>query len=456
MFGNSLNTRLLIFVSLVLALFFTVTIIVLDVMFRDLSERAIRDRLDIQVLALIAVSDERSGGLAPAVTSLDSRYLGPNSGLYGEIAGADGAAFWLSPSLLGTSVRFPSGLRPGSSRFNSLVLGNGTRVLALSQAYRWEFDNGHVEDVVFSVAESMEPFYAQLANFRRQMFSWFGALSLALIGAMAVLFRRVLKPLRMIEREIEDIEAGRALDLAGHYPRELMGAAENMNALLRRERERMVRYRNTLGNLAHSLKTPLAVMRNVVASQSLQDSPAGRDLNEQVRRMDDIVRYQLKRAAASAGTSMGAVPVPLIDVIGPLDDTLHKVYFERRVHSVIDVPAHCSFLGDRNDLMEIIGNLLDNAFKYCRQEVRLTATPLAVPDSRHDGVLLIVEDDGPGIAPDKRQHVLKRGARLDERQDGQGIGLSVVNELAELYQGDVHIDEAPLGGARITVRLIGA
>jgi two-component system sensor histidine kinase PhoQ len=120
------------------------------------------------------------------------------------------------------------------------------------------------------------------------------------------------------------------------------------------------------------------------------------------------------------------------------------------------VAANCSFLGDRNDVMEIIGNLLDNAFKYCRERVRITAMPIVVPDSRHAGVMVVVEDDGVGIAPDKRHHVLVRGARLDERQDGQGIGLSVVNELAELYRGGVEIDDSTLGGARITVRLLGA
>jgi len=456
-FNNSLSTRLLATVSLLLVLFFGITMVVLDTVFRDSSEQAIRERLEIQALALLAAVDEQSGNrLIPARQLLDARYLAPNSGLYGLIATSNNRVFWTSPSLLGAGLPFITGVKPGVRTFDKRVMLNGTRVLTLSVGLSWEFTNGHSQNIVYSVAESMEQYYARLQRFRVRLFGGFAAMSLLLVVSLAILFRNVLKPLRRIEHEIEEIEAGRLAELSTGYPRELTGVTENMNTLLRSERERMGRYRNTLGNLAHSLKTPLAVMRNLLSSAELRDVPAARQLDEQVGRMDDIVRYQLKRAAASAGMALGTAPVLLREVVEPLVGTLQKVYFERRIACAVELSPDCAFLGDKGDLMELIGNLLDNAFKYCHEQVKISVASLSVPGSRRDGVLITVEDDGPGIAPEQRQYVLERGTRLDERAIGQGIGLSVVRELAELYRGSVAIDTSALGGARISVRLLGA
>jgi two-component system sensor histidine kinase PhoQ len=456
MFGHSLSNRLLIAVSVLLVLFFGITIVVLDSVFRDSSEQAIRERLDIQVLALMAASDEESGNkLIPDRQQLDSRYLSPNSGLYGQITGSNGLASWRSPSLLGVTLAFPTNIKPGARRFGLLTMSNGTRVLTLSVGLAWEFSNGRSQSLSFSVAESLEQYYARLQRFRVRLFGGFAIMSLLLLVSLAVLLRKVLQPLRRIEHEIEAIEAGQRAELGTGYPRELMGVTTNLNALLRSERERMGRYRNTLGNLAHSLKTPLAVIRNLLTSVDLRNTASAQQLDEQVGRMDDIVRYQLKRAAASAGMTLGTAPIPLHEVVEPLVSTLQKVYVERGVNCQVELAPDCTFVGDKGDLMELLGNLLDNAFKYCVRQVKLSAIAITVPDSRRRGVTIVVEDDGPGIALTERQHVLQRGARLDERASGQGIGLSVVQELASLYRGSVEIGESSFGGARITVQLLG-
>jgi two-component system sensor histidine kinase PhoQ len=217
-----------------------------------------------------------------------------------------------------------------------------------------------------------------------------------------------------------------------------------MNALLRSDRERLLRYRNTLGNLAHSLKTPLAVARSLATTPQLQ---------EQITRMDDIVGYQLKRAAMSGGAGLGSAPIEVAGVIESLRVTLQKVYADKGIDIQLQVDANARYIGDQGDLLEIAGNILDNACKWCRTQVLLTAAPLITPGTRREGLILIIEDDGPGIAIEKREHVLKRGARLDERVSGQGIGLSVVQEVAQLSGGSVNIDTSSLGGAKITVRL---
>ena len=451
--SRSLSTRLLASVSALLILFFGITIVALDFAFRDLSERAIRDRLEVQVIALLSASEEdSSGGLHPEQLA-EARFDNPGSGLYGEILRSDGYPSWRSKSLTGTGLEFPGPLKTGERRFGELRRGDGSVVLALSMGIDWQFSDGTMRPFVYSVAENLEPYYAQLYRFRGGLFGWFGVLMLLLLGALALLLRRLLAPLRRVEREIEAIEAGNLTELGGGYPRELLGITTNLNALLHSERERLARYRNTLGNLAHSFKTPLAVMRNLLGTSHARELPLAQQLDEQVGRMDDIVKYQLKRAAASGGTGLGTAPVSVRATLQALREALLKVYVERGIECELVVPEDCIFTGDREDLTEIAGNLLDNAFKWARGRVRLSAARITKPTARRDGLQLTVEDDGPGIPVAERVRVLERGARLDERVTGQGIGLSVVRELVQLNGGTITIDESTLGGARIEVRL---
>jgi two-component system sensor histidine kinase PhoQ len=449
---RSLSTRLLVSVSILLVLFFGVTILALDFVFQDLSRRAIQNRLEVQVIALLSASEEdSSGGLRPDNIA-EPRFDNPGSGLYGEIVRGDGLPSWRSKSLTGTGIEFPH-VATGERRFGELKQADGSTVLSLSMGIEWQFRNGVLRPFVYNVAESLDPYYAQLNRLRGSLFGWFGALMAMLLGAFAVLLRRLLAPLRRVEREIEAIEAGDLTELGGGYPRELLGITTNLNALLRSERERLARYRNTLGNLAHSFKTPLAVMRNLLSSQQGRELSVVRQLDEQVQRMDDIVKYQLRRAAASGGTGLGTAPVNVREALEGLRGALLKVYADRGVKCELTVGQGCAFNGDREDLTEIAGNLLDNAFKWARTTVRVTADRIVSPSARRDGMRLVIEDDGPGIPVDARAKVLERGARLDERVAGQGIGLSVVRELVELNGGTIDIDESALGGARIEVRI---
>jgi len=450
---RSLSTRLLLSVSALLIVFFGITIVALDFVFRDLSERAIRDRLEVQVLALLSSSEEVPGGGLRPEQLAEARFDNPGSGLYGEIVASDGEVSWRSNSLTGAGLAFPRQIRTGERRFGELRRGDGSAVLAYSMGIDWQFSDGTMRPFVYSVAEDLEPYYAQLRRFRGGLFGWFGALMLLLLGALALLLRRLLAPLRRVEREIEAIEAGSITEVGGGYPRELLGITTNLNALLNSERERLARYRNTLGNLAHSFKTPLAVMRNLLGGAQVRELPVARQLDEQIGRMDDIVKYQLKRAAASGGTGLGTAPVDVREALEALRGALLKVYAERGISCELLVSESCLFMGDREDLTEIAGNLLDNAFKWARRCVRLTAQRLSDPAARRDGLRMIVEDDGPGIPEAERARVLERGARLDERVSGQGIGLSVVRDLVQLNGGTVTIGASALGGARIEVRL---
>ena len=448
MIPRSLNARMLLSVSVLLVLFFGIAAVALDYLFRDASVRAIEDLLEAESLVLMAAAEEQDGLLLPVKEQLDVRFLTPNSGLFGEITTSAGKDLWRSVSLLSNKLGAAGNVRPGQSRLRSRQLANGTHVLVLSVGYAWEFSDRQSQDLVFSVAESEEPYFKQLSHFRWQLFDGFAIMGVLLVVSLLLLLRTVLHPLRKVESEIRMIESGAAQVLSDNYPRELAGVASNMNTLLHHERERMTRYRNTLGNLAHSLKTPLAVIRNMLSAPAQLDT---NKLDEQLTLIDDMVRYQLKRAAASAGASIGAAPVALLDVVTPLSEILTKVYVDKKMDCVLDIKPEYKLPCDKNDLMEIVGNLMDNAFKYGLQKVRVSS----LKDTAVS-VTIIVENDGKSIPSAQYENVLQRGTRLDEQQSGQGIGLSVVNELVLLYGGSIQIGQSALGGARIAVSLPSA
>lgn len=440
---TSLSSRLLLWVSVLLVLFFGLTVAALDLVFRTVGEDAMRDRLDIHLIALLAAAEpEEFGELYMPADLPEARFSNPGSGLYGQIHDAEGTRIWRSKSSVGTDIAFPEKLRPGSKVVSIETLQSGSEVMALSMGVEWEFENGEVMRYVFSVAESMTPYYEQVAKFRHQLLGWFGALMVLLLLALAVLLRRVLRPLRRIESEIGEIEAGVRAELGAGYPKELQGVTRNANTLLRTERGRQERYRHILDNLAHSLKTPLAVMRNLVESNASSTT----DLEHQISRMDEIVRYQLKKATATGSSGLGAAPVPVEQAARDLLHTLDKVYAEKRVECSHSIDGNAVFFGDHGDLMELLGNLLDNAYKWCKRKVRLSVSVLPSQASRRHGLQIIVEEDGPGIDDDDVDIVVNRGTRADERVEGQGIGLAVVKELVTLYRGELEITRSDLGG----------
>jgi two-component system sensor histidine kinase PhoQ len=279
-----------------------------------------------------------------------------------------------------------------------------------------------------------------------------GGLGLLLLLFQALLLVWSLRPLRAVARDLALVERGESEQLSGDYPMELSALTRGLNDFIKSEREHLRRYRNTLGDLAHSLKTPLAVMRGLFENES--DGQRLRDGGlEQVVRMDEIVAYQLARAAKS-GHQTYAAPLAILPHAEEIALMLEKVYARKGALAEFEVDARSMFHGDKGDLMELMGNLLDNAFKWCRGRVLLTAEPLGLPKARRPGLLLRVEDDGPGIPDDQVSEVLKRGVRGDERVQGHGIGLSIIGDIVSSYDGELKVGRSEqLGGAQFEVRL---
>lgn len=447
---SSLSARLLVSVSLLLIFFFGVTIVVLDSAFREAGEQAQEDILDTQLMALIAEAEPNPRGELEMPFALrEPRFGNLGSGLYGALSDETDAPVWTSRSSLGLDV--PYGPRPesGAHSFSRVNLEDGTPLMALSLHVQWELANGDLKPYTFSVAQSLDSFNAQLAGFRRQLFTWFGAIALIMLFSISVVMRGLLKPLRQIESEITDIEAGKRESLSDDFPDELSSVARNMNVLVGSERSRSERYRNTLDNLAHSLKTPLAAIRAILTEQ--QSTELTDRVEAQIERMNDIVRYQLRKPSTAKTESFGVVAVPVDKELKKLVDGLHKVYKDKEPEIRVDVTAGILFRGDTGDFLELAGNLLDNACKWCKSKVSLTIRPLPGATNDSGGMSMVVEDDGPGIPGEAREALLQRGMRLDENAPGHGIGLAVVKDIAASYGGNIAISGSALGGAKISV-----
>lgn len=448
----SLSSRLLISVSVLLLLFFGVTIAVLDSAFTEAGEQARRDILDGHLVALLAAAEpDDNAELALPARLGEPRFGQIGSGLYGELRNDSGVIIWRSKSALGLNI--PGDVVPelGNQLFTRESLMDDTPLLTLSLAVDWEFDDGSSKSYVFKVAESLDSFNAQVAKFRGQLFGWFGAVAATMLLAFSFLLRGLMKPLRKIEAEIGEIEIGDRVSLSNQFPTELTGVARNMNLLIESERARSDRYRHTLDNLAHSLKTPLAGMRALLGGKRSQDF--GERLNDQIDRMDEIVRYQLRKPAAVAADNLVLQSVPVEKEIGRLIDGLRKVYHEKAPQFDVSIDRGMQFRGDTGDFLELAGNLLDNACKWCEQRVRISVVPSIGGQAIASGMVLSVSDDGPGIPQDAADALLQRGMRLDESTPGHGIGLAVVKDIAHSYGGQLSIQKSKLGGAEITVSI---
>jgi two-component system sensor histidine kinase PhoQ len=445
---SSLSTRLLISVSILLLFFFGATIAVLDIAFRDVGEKARADILDGQLMTLLAAAEPNATGELEMPAGLpEPRFGNVGSGLYADLQDSEGNHVWRSRSSLGLDLPHGPVPEPGAQQFSRLEMEDGTPLMTLSLAVQWELPDGELKPYVFYVAESLDSSNAQLARFRRQLFTWFGAIAIIMLFSISLLMRGMLRPLRQIEQEIGEIEAGKRQSLSEGFPTELSGVARNMNVLIGTQRARSERYRQTLDNLAHSLKTPLAAMRAILTRQKSPKLTA--QLEPQIEQMTEIVRYQLRKPAATAADAIGATPVPMESQLLRLVDGLAKVYSDKNPTINTSVTKDAEFRGDTGDFLELAGNLLDNACKWCDSQVSLTIKPA----DADGGMIMTVADDGLGIPQDAADALLQRGSRLDESAPGHGIGLAVVRDIARSYRGEVAVGKSVLGGAEVTVTI---
>jgi signal transduction histidine kinase len=288
----------------------------------------------------------------------------------------------------------------------------------------------------------------------------FTLLAAALVGSAALQMRYGLEPLRRLQEGVAAIRRGEGEKIGGEFPQDIAPLAAEVNLLLDANREVVERARTQVGNLAHALKTPLSVIMNEADADKRADadkSSLSSKVSEQAIIMRDQVTYYLDRARAAVRIGAIGNMAEVAPVTAGLVRTFEKIYQDRGITFSAQVPDNIRFRGERQDLEEMIGNLVDNAGKWAHQNVTISIAPIATTNQRGKKFFrVVIDDDGVGLAPELREAAMRRGRRLDETRPGSGLGLSIVVDLASLYGGALQLDSSPSGGLRAMLDLPAA
>ncbi|HCS66598.1 MAG TPA: sensor histidine kinase [Cellvibrio sp.] len=451
---SSIASRLLLASALLLPLFLGLTGFFLDRAFENSLEVAERSRLRGHVNLLMSVAEpitknEKIHSLRMPVTLSDADFEHPNSGLYSYIFDNQAKLVWRSNSAALSDPpdykRIAKSDTPGKMLFSEKLLGGNLHFIA-RYTVKWEDARGTPTPFHFVVAHSADEYTAELKAYRNELWRWLGAAGIFLLIAQTLILRWGLRPLGKLAQALKAMQSGDTSNIAGEHPRELQRIVDNLNQVLEREQALRQRYRNSLADLAHSLKTPLAVLQSKLVEGVESDGELQQIASEQVARMNQVVTYQLQRAVSSQqkGTFRRTRLEPIAQ---RLFAALQKVYAHKEMEQELDLAPNSIIAGDEQDVMELFGNMLENAFKYGNKQVRVRSF-IEETQLRID-----IEDDGPGVPDDQTSRILERGQRLDTSIPGQGIGLAVAAEIVRSYDGNISIHRSELGGARFSVCL---
>lgn len=433
------------------ALFWSAVILVgagaiLVALYRDSTERGFDQRLLVHVTTLGSQVATGRG----AVVAGDPFFELPFSGWYWQI-GEPGAALRdlrTSGSLVGAALPWLDGAQGelGAVRTGYVVgpddqpLRVVERTLAATEGRRF----------TVLVAGPADEIARDINRFAIALAITFAALGLLLGLSTLLQIRFGLRPLARLRAGVVAIRRGEAETVTGDYPRDIAPLAGEINLLLGSNRDILERARTQVGNLAHALKTPLSVLVNEARAPG---GPSAATVEAEAEAMRRQITYYLDRARAAAQVGTLGTLTPVAPVAAALMRAFAKIHADKRLDLKLDAPEGARFRGEKQDLEEMLGNLLDNAAKWARGKVVLRARSSGDPDRPR--LLLVVEDDGPGVPADKRAEMVERGKRLDETVPGSGLGLSIVVDLATLYRGSLTLGESRLGGLSATLDLPG-
>ena len=439
--------------------------------FADRSTAAFDERLGDDVLDLVRGTSVDETGNVAAPTLTDARTGYAYSGKYWELVTPTGPgqvhaidrsrSMWDAPDFAlppggeaalasqpGRTIYY-DGVGPAPTGVPPVEPGAPIRKEPVRIAAEEVRIAGVKDPIVFMVAQDRSPIDSNIHTFEVWVAVSLAGLLAMLIAGVVLQVRVGLRPLFRLQREVAAVRTGKSERVKGDYPAELAPLAFELNALVAHNQEVVERQRTHVGNLAHALKTPLTVMDAEAQAQAkAQPGSLGEVVRRQVAIMREQVDHHLRRARASARQQGGGERTAVEPVLEELALTLERIFHDKRVEIDWRAPDELYFNGERQDLLELAGNVMENACKWCKGRVRATAE--ATSPNR---LSLTVEDDGPGLAAEDRAEVLQRGARLDETSPGSGLGLSIVDELAKAYGGELTLADSPLGGLKATLTL---
>ncbi len=443
--ANSLSFRLAAGAALWISVALVVAGFGLSGLFRDHVERAFERQIMLQLDRLAALSEVHPGGVVKLKRLLtDPRFEQPYSGWYWQITGDEGP-IRRSRSLWDQVLdhrRVP--IAPGEVQRYTTDGPDNQVIWGLRRNITLP-GSGRVYQI--SVAADVSELRAAIHDFDSTLALSLAVLGLGLLAAVLVQVRFGLRPLRHLRDALVDVRTGRKARLVGRFPVEVTPLATELNALLDHNAQVVERARTHVGNLAHALKTPLSVISNAA-------SGAGGDLGETVRQqakvMSRLLDHHLARARMVAAGEVLGVRTDVAAVTATLARTLARIYEDRDIDIAVEGGEGLMFRGESQDLQEMLGNVMDNACKWAKGAVRVTLSRAG------ERLVLTVDDDGPGLAPEARARVFDRGHRLDEKVPGDGLGLAIVRDVAELYGGSVRLEDSALGGLRAILDLPAA
>jgi signal transduction histidine kinase len=424
-------------------------------LFREHASAQFEAQLRVQLDQLTAAFEPDGGRAARLKSPLsDPRWQTPYSGLYWQIEALDpqttaAATVLRSRSLWDFELQLPRDqLQPQERHSHRLGGPAGQPLRALERRVQFA---GLGQSWRLVVAADETALDAAVAAFSGQLVLFLFILAAALLLAAWLQVSLGLRPLRALQASLKAVRQGQAQRLQGGYPLEVEPLVQDFNRVLDQSEQVVARARQLAGNLAHAIKTPLAVMANLAEDDSIDRATLARQLREQVANVRQQVDWHLHRSRSSRAGLPG-LQAAVQPVLEGLVRVMRKVHAHREDRPELSVelepvPAGLCFAGEEQDLQEMVGNLLDNGCKWARSRVRVRARV-------EQGLLIIaIDDDGPGLSAEQRQAVFERGVRADERMPGSGLGLAIVRESAALYQGSVALQPSGLGGLRAELRL---
>ncbi len=428
----SLVNRLLLTSLVLLPVFMSLGSLMLYTAFKASLETSLKNQMQSQAYALMSDAELDKQELKMPALTAEPSFQQTSSGHFAWITDQN-QLLWRSPSSIlldEQTLRLHSPLNPGEIEFKTPSDKSPYYELIYDTA--WQSDNDQ-KLMRFVVAHDPSALLSELNSFSRKIVFWISGLTLILLIIQYLITRWGLKPLNKIAVDLSRLESGKIQRLKGDYPKELKPIVDNLNQVLTVQRTQRERFKNTLADLAHSLKTPLAIMKSNDQTKDHQI------IDEQVTRMNNIISHHLSRAHLGYQPLAGQVAV--LPLITRLTKAITKLDMYSNVDIQLNIADDVHFHGEEGDLMEIMGNLIENACKYGKSRIKVSAA------NSEQGLEISVEDDGPGIDVHLRTSILKRGARSDTASMGQGLGLAVVTDILSSYGGALDISTSHLGGA---------
>jgi len=439
--SGSLSLRL----AVIAAAGSAIALLLAGILFVSLFRDSVQRNFDFRLIAIhkALVGAVIASGDTPAETEIalgEPRFSLPQSGWYWQIRDMEtGQTVTASPSLFGDELAVNDLPETSGKPRRLSFTGPAGKGLRAVERQITRADGKRLAVLVAGDARAVTRDISRFTTIVVVTLSLFGVL-LAVGAAWMVRFG--LRPLRDMRAALQEVRSGERTSLAGEWPDEIAPLAEDLDALIASNREIVERGRRHVGNLAHALKTPLAVLQNEAGAAK---GPLSEKVASQVSLMQGQINHHLDRARIAAQTNVIGALTPIAPVVEALARVMQKVHGAGRdLDLEVDCPPDLVFRGERQDLEEMVGNLLDNACKWAEGRVSVTARPAPGGEARR--ARLVIADDGPGLSEEERRKVLARGARLDETKPGSGLGLSIVEELARIYGGALTLERSEMGG----------